>query len=653
MFDFPKQRPLDASIPHAPKRRHSLSASEVKRAVKNALRYFPKSVHHTLAKEFAEELKIYGHIYMYRFRPVHHPQAKPLSLYNAKCQSAAAVMFMIDNNLNPAVAQFPEELVTYGGNGTVFSNWYQYTLTMQYLQDMTDHQTLVLSSGHPLGLFPSSPDAPRVVITNGLVVPNHSTLKDYENFYALGVSQYGQMTAGSFCYIGSQGIVHGTTLTLLNAGRRYLASEGLSGKIFITSGLGGMSGAQPKAAKITGGICIVAEVNEAALKKRLAQGWLDEFTFSTDEIIRRAKYFKERSEPRSIGFLGNAVDLWEALAASDLHVDLGSDQTSLHNPYGGGYYPAGCTVDEANDLMTTRPEVFKEKVHESLKRQVAAVNVLALRGMRFWDYGNAFLLQAGRAGAEIFAENSIDFRYPSYFEDFMGDVFSLGFGPFRWICLSNDPLDLEISDEIAAEVQEQLLPLASVESQQHYRDNIKWIKEAKSNNLVVGSQARILYCDKNGRVSLALALNEAVKSGRLRAPVAVSRDHHDVSGTDSPYRETANIIDGSKFTADMSTLNFAGNAIRGATWVALHNGGGVGWGEVINGGFGLVLDGTAEAERKARAVLEWDVCSGVARRCWSENEHAKSAILRAMEENPLLRVTIPEFADESTFYFLE
>ncbi|KAF4667466.1 Urocanate hydratase [Perkinsus olseni] len=619
----------DPSVPHAPRRPHALTPAECRRAVKNALRYFPERCHAELATEFARELDAYGHIYM--------------------CRQTAAIMLMIQNNLDADVAQFPHELVTYGGNGTVFQNWAQYHLTMHYLQTMEGDQTLAMYSGHPMGLFPSHADAPRVIISNGMVIPNYSSVEDYNKMFAMGVTQFGQMTAGSYCYIGSQGIVHGTAITLFNAGRLYLSVEDLKGKLFVTAGLGGMSGAQPKAAKICRAVSITAEVSEAALMKRVNQGWLDEYRRDASEVIELAKEALAAQRPVSLGYLGNVVDLWEALVDAGLTPDLGSDQTSLHNPFGGGYYPAGVSYDKGNEILAKDPAQFKSLVEESLVRHVAAVNKLAARGMRFWDYGNAFLLQASRAGADVVKDKSTgEFRYPSYFEDIMGDVFSLGFGPYRWVCLSNNPADLETTDRIAAEELERLMKGDDVpmESISHYRDNLTWIRTAGPNKLVVGSQARILYADCPGRMAIAVAMNNAVASGRLHGPVAISRDHHDVSGTDSPYRETANIIDGSRFTADMAVHTFAGNACRGATWVALHNGGGVGWGEVINGGFGLVLDGSADAERRARAMLQWDVTNGMARRCWSENANARVGITEAMKANPKLNVTLPSFASD-------
>ncbi|EER17528.1 Urocanate hydratase, putative [Perkinsus marinus ATCC 50983] len=632
----------DSSVPHAPRRPHTLNSVECRRAVKNALRYFPTACHAELALEFARELDEYGHIYMYRFRPVGRVFAQSIDSYPAKCRQAAGIMLMIQNNLDPEVAQFPHELVTYGGNGTVFQNWAQYHLTMHYLQIMEEDQTLAMYSGHPMGLFPSHPDAPRVIITNGMVIPNYSTIENYNKMFAMGVTQYGQMTAGSYCYIGSQGIVHGTAITLFNAGRLYLNVEDLKGKLFVTAGLGGMSGAQPKAASICQAVSITAEVSEAALMKRVNQGWLDEYRKNTSEIIQLAREALVAKQCISLGYLGNVVDLWEALVEADLTPDLGSDQTSLHNPFGGGYYPVGVTYEEGNHILATDPARFKGLVEESLVRHVAAVNKLAAKGMRFWDYGNAFLLQASRAGADIVKDQLTgQFRYPSYFEDIMGDVFSLGFGPYRWVCLSNNPADLEATDRIAAEELERLLRSGDVPKQSisHYRDNLTWIRTAGPNKLVVGSQARILYADCPGRVAIAVAMNNAVASGILQGPVAISRDHHDVSGTDSPYRETANIIDGSRFTADMAVHTFVGNACRGATWVSLHNGGGVGWGEVINGGFGLILDGTPDAERRARAMLHWDVTNGMARRCWSENANAGVGISQAMKANAKLNVT--------------
>lgn len=649
-FDpLPPLRPRDEKVPHAPVRNHGLTTGRDRRqAVKNALRYFPKELHEQLGQEFLNELDVYGHIYMYRFKPAEEICAKPVNTYPAKCRQAAGVMLMIQNNLDKAVAQFPHELITYGGNGSVFQNWAQYQLTMKYLSEMHEDQTLVMYSGHPMGLFPSSPEAPRVVITNGLVIPNYSSTEWYNRLYALGHTQFGQMTAGSYAYIGPQGIVHGTTITLLNAGRKYLNVDNLAGKVFVTAGLGGMSGAQPKASVIAGGVCIVAELNPAALFKRKEQGWVEEASSDLEEVVQLAKKYKNAKKAISIGYLGNIVELWERLAQEDENlVELGSDQTSSHNIFGGGYWPAGFSIEDATKMLETDPGRFKEEVEKTLRRHVAAVNKLTSKGMRFWDYGNAFLLEASRAKAEVMSEDGYDFRYPSYFEDIMGDIFSLGFGPFRWVCLSGDPLDLQITDELAANVLTELGKTCIPEAAQQYADNVRWIQGAAEAKLVVGSQARIMYADQRGRKAVAKAFNDAVQSGRLKGPVAISRDHHDVSGTDSPFRETANVTDGSKFCADMATQTFVGNAFRGATWVSLHNGGGVGWGEVINGGFGLILDGTQQADSRASAMLEWDTSNGMARRCWSENENARKGVEQAMRDNDRLTVTLPTFADEA------
>jgi urocanate hydratase len=647
-IDVTKKFDRDPSVPHAPVRRPKLTLQQQKLAVKNALRYFPEKHHKFLAVEFYEELKKYGHIYMYRFRPTEYEmKAYSIDDYPAKCKQAAAIMLMIQNNLDKRVAQYPHELITYGGNGSVFNNWAQYLLVMKYLSEMTDEQTLVMYSGHPLGLFPSHKNAPRVVITNGLVVPNYSSREDYELFYALGCTIYGQMTAGSYAYIGPQGIVHGTTLTVLNAGRKYLGLEDLRGKVFVSSGLGGMSGAQPKAGTICGCISVTAEVNKAALEKRYNQGWIMEKISDLEECIARIKKARQEKKPVSIGFLGNIVSLWERLAEEkELLVELGSDQTSLHNPYGGGYYPVQLTFDEANKMMVEDPEKFKSLVQESLRRQVAAINKLTAKGMKFWDYGNSFLLEASRAKADILNQDGT-FKYPSYVEDIMGDIFSLGFGPFRWVCLSNDPKDLEESDKIAAEVISELAKKAPQKSQKQYNDNLLWITKAGENKLVVGSQARILYSDAVGRVKIAEAFNDAIKSGRIKGGIVLSRDHHDVSGADSPYRETSNIRDGSYKTADMAVQTVIGNSFRGATWVALHNGGGTGWGEAINCGFGLVLDGTEEAAKRAREMLFWDVTNGLGRRSWSGHPYAEESIKRAMEAEPKLKVTIPNHAKDS------
>ncbi|XP_063797258.1 urocanate hydratase [Pseudophryne corroboree] len=649
LHPLPQSKERDEGVPHAPIRVPQLSPQEEKLALENALRYFPPEHHKTLAPEFAAELRRYGHIYMYRFCPNIHIRAYPIAEYPCRTKKAAAVMHMIMNNLDPAVAQFPQELVTYGGNGQVFSNWAQFWLVMHYLSEMTEHQTLVMYSGHPLGLFPSHPGAPRVVITNGMVIPNYSSRKDYEKMFALGVTMYGQMTAGSYCYIGPQGIVHGTVLTVLNAGRRYLGLENLAGKVFVTSGLGGMSGAQAKAAVIVGCVGVIAEVDENALLKRYKQGWLMEIAKSLDECIHRIRKARKGKETLSLGYHGNIVDLWQRLVeeydrTGELLVDLGSDQTSCHNPFSGGYYPVQLSFHEANQLLSSDPQTFRQHVHESLRRQISAINRLSEKGMFFWDYGNAFLLEAQRAGADVErrGERGMEFRYPSYVQHIMGDIFSLGFGPFRWICTSADPSDLAATDRITADVLEDIIAQGvSDPVRKQYTDNIRWIREAGKHEMVVGSQARILYSDQKGRLAIAVAINGAVASGQVKAPVVISRDHHDVSGTDSPYRETSNIYDGSSFCADMAVQNFVGDAFRGATWVALHNGGGVGWGEVINGGFGLVLDGSSEAEQNAKSVLSWDVSNGVARRCWSGNSNAYDAIIRTMEENRSLRVTLP------------
>jgi len=645
---LPDRRPRDDHLPHAPNRNSTLTDAEKQLAVSNALRYFPPEFHGTLGPEFAEELHSYGHIYMYRLIPDFPLRAYPIGVYPAKCQSAAAIMCMIMNNLDHKVAQYPQELVTYGGNGQAFSNWAQFRLTMHYLSEMTTGQTLVIYSGHPLGLFPSHADAPRVVITNGMVIPNYSSREMYERLFALGVTMYGQMTAGSYCYIGPQGIVHGTTLTILNAGRKYLGLEDLSGRVLLTSGLGGMSGAQAKAAVICGCVSVIAEVSEEALDKRFQQGWLMERVSELDELVARIRSAIEERRPVSIGYHGNVVDVWERLAkvfdeTGERLVDLGTDQTSCHNPYMGGYYPVQLTYEESRKMMHTNPDEFQKLVKESLRRQVNAINRLADDGMSFWDYGNAFLLEAGRAGAEVFQEKtSSEYRYPSYVQHIMGDIFSLGFGPFRWVCTSGEPSDLVKTDQIAADIMESALANGVPPPvEQQYNDNLRWIKEADKHKLVVGSQARILYADQKGRILLAVAFNEAVANGRLQGPVVISRDHHDVSGTDSPFRETSNIYDGSAFCADMAVQNVIGDSFRGATWVALHNGGGVGWGEVINGGFGLVLDGSSEAERRARQMLSWDVSNGVARRSWSGNDMANETIREAMKEDSRLRVTLP------------
>lgn len=642
---LPSAKPYETGVSHAPKRKDVLTREEKKLAIKNALRYFPEKFHAILAPEFLEELEKYGRIYMYRFRPDYEMVARPIDEYPSKSKQAASIMLMIQNNLDHAVAQHPHELITYGGNGAVFQNWAQYRLTMKYLAEMTDNQTLVMYSGHPLGLFPSHPDAPRVVVTNGMMVPNYSSRDEYEKFNALGVTQYGQMTAGSYMYIGPQGIVHGTTITLLNAARLH-SQGGIAGQLFVSSGMGGMSGAQTKAAVIAGLVAVVAEINPQALKKRHQQGWVDEVYSDLNELIQRIQQAQKNKEAVSMGYQGNIVDLWEKLAQENIKVDLGSDQTSLHNPFAGGYYPAGLSLEESNKLMATNPELFKKKVHESLKRQVAAINQLTKKGMYFWDYGNAFLLEASRAGAEILAPGG-EFRYPSYVQDIMGPLFfDYGFGPFRWVCTSGKAEDLQKTDEIAAMVLKELADAAPAEIQQQMNDNVHWIREAEKNKLVVGSQARILYADCNGRTLIAKAFNDAIRKGEISAPMVLGRDHHDVSGTDSPYRETSNIYDGSALTADMAVQNFAGDSFRGATWVSLHNGGGVGWGEVINGGFGLTIDGSADAERRLTNMLHWDVNNGIARRSWARNKPARFAIERAMQVNPELKVTLANEADE-------
>jgi urocanate hydratase len=638
-------RPLDASVSHAPKRKDILTGEEKKLALRNALRYFHPKHHATLAPEFTQELKDFGRIYMYRLRPEHPMHARPIDHYPAKCRQAAAIMLMIQNNLDPAVAQHPHELITYGGNGAVFQNWAQYRLCMKYLSEMTEEQTLVMYSGHPLGLFPSHKDAPRVVVTNGMVIPNYSQPDDWERMNALGVSQYGQMTAGSYMYIGPQGIVHGTTITVLNASRM-LKEPGAKGKLFVTAGLGGMSGAQPKAGNIAGVVTICAEVNATAAHKRHAQGWVDELTTDVDTCIDTALAWQKKGEAHSIAYVGNIVDLWERLAARNIHVDLGSDQTSLHNPWAGGYYPVGLSYEESNALMVKDPEAFKQRVQDTLRRHVKAVNTLAEKGMYFFDYGNAFLLEAKRAGADIGGRNGEEFRYPSYVEDIMGPMcFDHGFGPFRWVCTSGDPKDLATTDRIAGDVLEAMLNEAPENIHQQIADNLHWIRSAQQNKLVVGSQARILYADSEGRIRIAEAFNAAIKQGAITAPVVLGRDHHDVSGTDSPYRETSNIRDGSRFTADMAVHNFVGDGFRGATWISLHNGGGVGWGEVINGGFGMVLDGSADSDRRLKAMLHWDVNNGIARRAWARNPNAVWSIEQEMKRTPLLKVTLPNEAD--------
>ena len=644
---LPAPKAYDPNANHAPKRKDILSDEEKKLALANALRYFPEKHHAELAPEFLEELKTYGRIYMYRLRPDYEMYARSIDDYPARSRQAAAIMLMIQNNLDKAVAQHPHELITYGGNGAVFQNWAQYRLAMKYLAEMTDEQTLVMYSGHPLGLFPSHKDAPRVIVTNGMVIPNHSSQDDWERFNAMGVSQYGQMTAGSYMYIGPQGIVHGTTITVMNAARKRLkpSQKDLRGMLFVTAGLGGMSGAQPKAGNISGVVSITAEVNIAAAEKRHKQGWVDELYSSLDELMPRVKQAVENKEVISFAYVGNVVDLWERLAEEDINVDLGSDQTSLHNPWAGGYYPVGYSYEESNRMMAEEPERFHECVRESLRRHVAAVNKLTARGMYFFDYGNAFLLESSRAGADILTEDG-KFRYPSYVQDIMGPMFfDYGFGPFRWVCTSGKEEDLEITDRIAAEVLEEMLKESPAEIQGQMEDNLHWIREAKQNKLVVGSQARILYADSEGRTRIALAFNEAIKRGELSAPVVLGRDHHDVSGTDSPYRETSNIYDGSQFCADMAVHNVIGDSFRGATWVSIHNGGGVGWGEVMNGGFGMVIDGSEDSARHIEEMLLWDVNNGIARRSWARNEGAMFAIKRQMERTPLLKVTLPNLAD--------
>ncbi len=644
---LPGLPPYDPSVNHAPRRKDILTPAQKQLALRNALRYFPAEMHAQLAPEFADELKRYGRIYMYRLRPTYAMKARPIDTYPARSRQAAAIMMMIQNNLDPAVAQHPHELITYGGNGAVFQNWAQYRLAMKYLSEMTDGQTLVMYSGHPLGLFPSHPDAPRVVVTNGMVIPNYSKPDDWERMNALGVSQYGQMTAGSYMYIGPQGIVHGTTITVLNAARSLRPDGDIGGMLFVSAGLGGMSGAQPKAARISGVVSIVAEINPAAVEKRHAQGWVDEVHRDVDAVIDRALAAMEAREAVSLAYLGNVVDLWERLASRGVRVDLGSDQTSLHNPWAGGYYPAGLGYEDSLKLMADDPAAFRDAVQASLRRQVAAINTLAARGMYFFDYGNAFLLESSRAGADICQADG-SFRYPSYVQSIMGPkFFDYGFGPFRWVCTSCDPADLAASDALAAEVLEELLAEAPEDIKGQLSDNLHWIREAGPNKLVVGSQARILYADSEGRTRIALAFNKAIREGRISAPIVLGRDHHDVSGTDSPYRETSNIYDGSQFTADMAVQNVIGDSFRGATWVSLHNGGGVGWGEVVNGGFGMVIDGSEACDRRIRRMLLWDVNNGIARRSWARNGGAMDAIRREMERTPGLTVTIPHLVDDS------
>lgn len=644
---LPPKKERDLSLSHAPKRKDILNLEEKKLALRNALRYFPKEWHQELALEFLEELKSFGRIYMYRFQPDYPMFARPIQEYPAKTQQAAAIMLMIQNNLDPSVAQHSQELITYGGNGAVFQNWAQYLLTMKFLAEMTESQTLHMYSGHPMGLFPSSPDAPRVVLTNGMMIPNYSKPDDWERFNALGVTQYGQMTAGSYMYIGPQGIVHGTTITVMNAFRRKLGSgQKPKGKIFLTSGLGGMSGAQPKAGNIAGCITICAEVNPAAARKRHSQGWVDELIENIDELITRVRKAKAQEEVVSIAFLGNVVDVWERLDQENILVEIGSDQTSLHNPWSGGYYPAGLSFEESNQMMAENLEAFKAKVQESLRRQAASINQHAAKGTYFFDYGNAFLLEASRADAEVMADNGIDFRYPSYVQDILGPMcFDFGFGPFRWVCTSGKAEDLRKTDRIAAKILKEIMENSPASIQQQMQDNITWIEEAEKNNLVVGSQARILYADAEGRAKIAQAFNDAINSGEISAPIVLGRDHHDVSGTDSPYRETSNIYDGSKFTADMAIHNVIGDSFRGATWVSIHNGGGVGWGEVINGGFGMLLDGTEEAERKLKSMLFYDVNNGIARRAWARNSGSLEAIQREMDRRPDLKITLPNMVE--------
>lgn len=653
--ELPGKKPLDPNVSHAPKRKDILSLEDKKLAVRNALRYIPKAWHAELAQEFFAELQEFGRIYMYRFRPDYEMYARPISDYPAKTPQAAAIMLMIQNNLDPAVAQHPHELITYGGNGAVFQNWAQYLLTMQYLAEMDEEQTLHMYSGHPMGLFPSSKDAPRVVVTNGMMIPNYSKPDNWERYNALGVTQYGQMTAGSYMYIGPQGIVHGTTITVMNAFRKKLGTTvNPRGKVFLTAGLGGMSGAQPKAGNIAGCVTVCAEVNPKAAFKRHAQGWVDELIDDLDKLVSRVRQAQNNAEVLSIAYLGNVVDVWEKFDVDNINVELGSDQTSLHNPWAGGYYPAGLSFEEANDMMAKDPENFKTKVQESLRRHADAINRHAAKGMYFFDYGNAFLLEASRAGAAVMAENGIDFKYPSYVQDILGPMcFDFGFGPFRWVCTSGNAADLEKTDQIALEVMKTISSNAPKEIQQQLQDNIRWIEEAGKNKLVVGSQARILYADAEGRIKIAEAFNQAVSAGEISAPIVLGRDHHDVSGTDSPFRETSNIYDGSKFTADMAIHNVIGDSFRGATWVSIHNGGGVGWGEVINGGFGMLLDGTSEADRKLKSMLFYDVNNGISRRAWARNEEALFAIRREMERTPGLKVTLPEVVENTILDFCD
>jgi urocanate hydratase len=644
--NLPKLKLLDKTLNHAPKRKEILSDDEKKLALKNALRYFPKKWHSLLAKEFMQELKDFGRIYMHRFRPDYSIYARPIHHYPGKSIQAKAIMHMLSNNLDYAVAQHPQELITYGGNGAVFQNWAQYLLTMKYLSEMTDDQTLALYSGHPMGLFPSHKDAPRVVVTNGMMIPNYSKPDDWEKYNALGVTQYGQMTAGSFMYIGPQGIVHGTTITVMNAARMIKKDKSIKGILFITAGLGGMSGAQPKAAKIAGVVSITAEVNPKATYKRYEQGWVDEVFSDLNELINRAEEARTRGEAISLAYNGNIVDLWEELVKRKIKVDIGSDQTSLHNPWAGGYYPAGFSYEESNKMMADEPKRFKKEVQKTLIRHANAVNALTSNGMYFFDYGNAFLLEASRAGADVLNSKG-NFKYPSYIQDILGPMcFDYGFGPFRWVCTSGSPKDLEVTDTIALNVLEKIYKTAPNEIKQQLSDNITWIKEAKQNKMVVGSQARILYADSEGRIKIAEAFNKAIKAGKISAPIVLGRDHHDVSGTDSPYRETSNIYDGSAFTADMAVHNFVGDGFRGATWISLHNGGGVGWGEVINGGFGMVIDGSSDSDRRLKSMLFWDVNNGIARRAWARNKEALFAIQREMKRSSKLKVTIPQLVDD-------
>ena len=652
--ELPAKKNRNPKISHAPKRKDILTKEEKRLAIRNGLRYFPEHMHPTLASEFAEELKTYGRIYMYRFMPDYEIKARHLEDFPHKSKQAAAIQLMLSNNLDDAIAQHPQELITYGGNGSVFQNWAQYLLCMQYLAEMTDEQTLAIYSGHPMGLFPSHKDAPRVVVTNGMMIPNYSKADDWEKFNALGVTQFGQMTAGSFMYIGPQGIVHGTTITVLNAARKIdPKAEDLSGKIFVTSGLGGMSGAQAKAGVIAKGVCIVAEINPQATYKRQEQGWVDEVFTNLDELLDRAIIAREQKEAVSLAYDGNIVELWERIVDCNIHIEIGSDQTSLHNPWSGGYYPLGMSYEAANEMMIKNTEQFKKEVQKTLIRHTDAINTLTARGMYFFDYGNAFLLESSRAGAAILNAKG-DFKYPSYVQDIMGPMcFDYGFGPFRWVCASNDPKDLEITDKIACSVLEELMKDSPSEIKLQMSDNINWIKAAGENKMVVGSQARILYADAEGRMKIAEAFNNAVFDGTLSAPVVLGRDHHDVSGTDSPYRETSNIYDGSQFTADMAIQNVIGDSFRGATWVSIHNGGGVGWGEVINGGFGMLLDGSADAQRRLKSMLFWDVNNGISRRSWARNKEANFAIKRAMQMNPNLKVTMPNIADDDLINNLE